>query len=242
MAVDLADDVHHLGFAGALAPLVDDGERGVDALGQPARPADAADVGRDHHHLADIEALLDVAHHHRRGVEVVGRDVEEALDLAGVEVERHHPVGAGAGDQVRHQLGRDRRARAGFAVLPGIAEIRDDGGDAPPRRAAQRIDDDEQLHQVVVGRKRRRLDDENVAAADVFLDLDEDFHVGEAPHHRLGQRRREIGGDGIGERGIGVAGDELDRSIIGPHRCLLARCLTARPRRPDNKEAARLAI
>src|SRR5205814_5884971 len=52
----------------------------------------AADVGRDHHHLADVEALLDVAHHHRRRIEVVGRYIEEALDLPGMEVERHNPV------------------------------------------------------------------------------------------------------------------------------------------------------
>jgi hypothetical protein len=65
-----------------------------------------------------------------RGVQVVGRDVEEALDLAGVQVERQHAVGAGDGDQVGDQLGRDRRARAGFAVLAGIAEIGDHSGDA----------------------------------------------------------------------------------------------------------------
>src|SRR5216683_581113 len=98
-----------------------------------------------------------------------------------------------------------------------LAEIGDDRGDAPPRRAAQRVDDDEQFHQVVVGRIRRRLDDEHVGAAHVFLNLDEDFHVGEAPHHRLGQRGREVGGDGVGKRRIGVAGDNLDRSVIGPH-------------------------
>ena len=175
-------------FAGALAPLVDDGERRIDALAEPARARHAADVGRDHHQLVEVEALLDVAHHHRRGVEIVGRDVEEALDLAGVQVERHHPVGAGGGDQVGDELGRDRRARAGFAVLPGIAEIGDHRGDAPPRRAPQRVDDDQQLHQVVVGRERGRLDHEHVRAAHVLLDLDENLHVREAPDHRLGQR------------------------------------------------------
>ena len=88
---DVADDVHHLGFAGALAALVDDGERGVDALGERARPHHAADVGRDHDPFAVAEPLLDVAHHHRRAEQVVGRDVEEALDLAGMEVERSGP-------------------------------------------------------------------------------------------------------------------------------------------------------
>jgi hypothetical protein len=56
-----------------------------------------------------------------------------------------------------------------------------------------------------------------------FLDLDEDLHVREAAHHRLGQRRREVGGDGVCKRRIGVAGHKLDRPIIGPHRCLLAK-------------------
>ena len=76
----------------------------------------------------------------RGGEQVVGRDVEKALDLAGVQVERQHAVGAGAGDQVGDELGRNRRARAGFAILPRIAEIGNDGGDAPRRRAAQRVE------------------------------------------------------------------------------------------------------
>ena len=70
---------------------------------------------------------------------------------------------------------------------------------------------------------RRRLDDENVGAADVFLDFDEDFHVGEAPHHRLGQRRAEIAADGFGQRRIGIAGDELDRAVVARHSIRLLR-------------------
>ena len=134
--LDVADDVHHFGHAGALAPLVDDGEVGVEPLGDGARAHHAADVGRDDHEVCrPAIALLDVLGEDRRGEEVVDRDVEEALDLPGMQVEGQHPVGAGRGDQVGHQLGRDRRARPGFAVLAGIAEIGDDRGDAP-RRAA----------------------------------------------------------------------------------------------------------
>src|SRR4029079_10463973 len=41
--VDITDDVHHLRFAGALAALVDDRQRGiVEALGEPARADHAA--------------------------------------------------------------------------------------------------------------------------------------------------------------------------------------------------------
>ena len=154
-------------------------------LARPARAHHAADVGRHHHDLGEIEPLLDVAHHHRRGEEIVGRDVEEALDLPGMQVERHDAVDAGVGDQVGDQLGRNRRARAGFAILPGIAEIGDHRGDAARRGPAQRVGDDQKLHQMVVGRKRRRLDDEDVRAADVLLDLDEDLHVGEAADEAL---------------------------------------------------------
>src|SRR5262249_33437662 len=63
-AGDFTDHVHHLGFAGALAPLVDDGERRIDALGKAARAHDAADVGRHDRDVAALEALLDVARHH----------------------------------------------------------------------------------------------------------------------------------------------------------------------------------
>ena len=82
----------------------------------------AADVGRHHGQVAVVRACPDVAGEHRAGVEVVDRDVEEALDLAGMQVERQHAVGAGMGDQVGDQLGGDRRARAGLAVLAGVAE------------------------------------------------------------------------------------------------------------------------
>src|SRR6185437_4636272 len=108
----------------------------IDALGKPARAHDAADVRRYHHHAVELEALADVADHHRRGVEVSGREIEEALNLSGVQVERHDAVRAGAGDQVCDQFGGDRGARAGFAVLPGITEIRDHRRNAARGRTA----------------------------------------------------------------------------------------------------------
>ena len=211
----VADDVHDLRLAGPLAALVDDGERRVDALGERPGAHDAADVGRDDHLVAVGEPLLDVAHHDGGAEEVVGRDVEEALDLAGVEIERQHAVDARMGDEIGHQFGRDRRARGGFPILPGIAEIGDHRGDAAGRGAAQGVADDQQFHQVIVGRKRGRLDDEHILAAHIFLDLDEDFHVGEAPHLTFGERDIEIGGDGLRQRTVRISRNELHETIFG---------------------------
>ena len=151
-------------------------------------------------------------------VEIVGRDVEEALDLAGVEIDRKHPVGAGDGDQIGDQLGRDRRARAGLPVLPGIAEIGQDRGDPLGRGAAQRVDADQQLHQIVVGRIGGRLDDEHVLAADILVDLDENLLVGEAAHARLGDRDFEILGDRLDERQVRIARHQLHGDVLRRRR------------------------
>jgi hypothetical protein len=89
--------------------------------------------------------------------------------------------------------------RAGPA---GHSRNRDHRRDAARRGAAQRIGDDQQLHQVVVGRERGRLDDEDILAAHVLLDLDEDLHVGEAPDGGLGERNAEMAADRLGKRAI----------------------------------------
>ena len=139
-----------------------------------------------------------------------------------MEIHRQHAVGAGGGDEVGDQLGRDRRARPGFAVLPGIAEIGDDRGDPLGRRAPQRIDADQQFHEIVVGREAGRLDHEHVLAADILVDLDEHFLVGEAAHAGLGQRHFEIIGDRPGQRQVRVAGEQFHWLASCPARAATA--------------------
>ncbi len=212
--LDVADDVHDLGDAGPLAALVDDREVGIEPPRDGARADDAADIGRHDDEVLAVIAVLDVLDEDRRGVEVVGRDVEEALDLPGMEIERQHAVGAGGGDHVGDQLRRDRRARRRFAVLPRIAEIGDDRGRPPRRGALQRVERDQQLHQIVVRRVGGRLDDEHVLAAHVLLDLDEDLHIREAPHAGLGQRQVEIRRDGFGKRPIAVTGKDFHPNVV----------------------------
>ena len=55
-----------------------------------ARAHHAADVGRNDHQVL-VVLLVQVAQQHRRGVDVVHRNVEETLDLVGVQVHGQHP-------------------------------------------------------------------------------------------------------------------------------------------------------
>ncbi len=186
----------------------------VEPLGEASGAHHAADVGRHHHQIPVGVTRLDVRGHHRRRPQIVGRNVEEALNLAGMEIHRQHPVGAGDGDQIGDQLGRDRRARTRLPVLPGIAEIRDDRRDPLGRSAFQRVDANQQLHQIIVGRKAGRLDHEHVLAADILLDLDEHFLVGEAADAGVGQRQLEIIGDRPRQRQVRVPGEQFHCEAI----------------------------
>ncbi len=210
LAFYIADDVHDFGFARALPALVDDRQLRVQSLGESARAHDAADVWRHHHDVGELLVFrLHVARHDRHREQIVGGDIEETLDLAGMEVKRQHAVDAGAGDHVGDQFRRNRRTAGSAAILPRIAEIGDYRRDAPRRGAHERIDHDQQFHQMVVGRKRRRLQDEDILAAHILLDLDEDFLVGEAADTGLSKRDVEIASDALGQHPIGIAREKF---------------------------------
>ena len=153
-AGDVADDVHHFGHVGARTALVDDCELGVETLGDRAGADDASDVRRHDEEILVI-LLPKVAEQDRRRVDVVDRDVEESLDLVGVEVHHHHALDAYRRQHIGHDFRGDRHAgRARAPVLPRIAEVGHARGDAPGRRAFERIGHHHDLHQVVVGRRR----------------------------------------------------------------------------------------
>ena len=110
---------------------------------------------------SSILLLPHIAEQHRRRIHVVHRDIEESLDLVGVQIDRQQAIDARARNHVRHQLRRDRHAhRARPAILARIAEIRNHRGDARGRSTPARVRHHQQLHQVIVRRRRRRLHDE----------------------------------------------------------------------------------
>jgi len=71
--------------------------------------------------------------------------------------------------------------------------------------AAEGVDHNQELHQPRVDRGSNRLNDEDVALADVFLDLDEDVLVAELEDLDPPGRAAEVIADRPRQRGVRVA-------------------------------------
>ena len=127
---------------------------------------------------------------HRHREEVVERTVEEALDLRGVDVDRHDAVSAGGLEEVSHKTSRDRLAAAALLVLARVRVVRHDDRDALGTRALERVDHDELLHEPpLVHGARVALHHEHVSAADRALETGVDLTVGERARvdaHKIG--------------------------------------------------------
>ena len=141
------------------------------------------------------DLVEEVLGQHRARDQVVDRDLEEALDLAGVQVHREHAVGAGGLQHARHEPGGDRLARQRLLVLARVAVPGRDGDDPVRRGALGRVDHQQQLHQVAVHRRVGRLHDEDVRAADRLEVAAVDLAVGEGLQLDLAERDAELAGD-----------------------------------------------
>ena len=99
--LDVADHVHDLADAGALAALVDDGEVGVDALwrrrGRTTPPTSGDTTVRLRLVSVSLMSL-------NTGSAKDCRDVEEALDLGGMQVEGQHRSTPGIGERLATSL------------------------------------------------------------------------------------------------------------------------------------------
>ena len=191
----------------------------MQLLGKGAGAGDGADVGADDDHvLADRAELLGIVVDEDGVAEqVIHRNIEEALDLVGVQVHGQHAVNARGDEHIGNELGGDGIAALGLAVLTGIAEVGHDRGNAARAGAAARIDHDEQLHEAVVDGLAGGLDEEHVAAAHGLIQRDGGLAVREA----LDLALAELGADDLAdvrcELGVGVAGEDLDVLAVRNH-------------------------
>ena len=134
-----------------------------------------------------------------------------------MEIHGQHAVSTGGGDHVRHQLGGDGVAGLRLAILTGVAEIGDHGGDAACTGALAGVDHDEQLHQTVVDGLAGGVDEEHVAAADGLIQGYGGLAVGEALDLRLTQLDADQLADLLRQRGIGIACKDLQILAVRNH-------------------------
>ena len=94
LALHIAHDMHRLGLLVVDAPLIDDRQAAVHALGVSAGRLYAADVRRDDDEIFVDLQLPDIFGKYRERVQMVERYIEEPLYLPGVQIDRQHPVGS----------------------------------------------------------------------------------------------------------------------------------------------------
>src|SRR5690606_24284818 len=101
--------------------------------------------------------------------------------------------------------GADRHASgARTAVLAGVTEVGDNRGDAGSRGTTEGIGHHDQFHQVVVGWCTGRLNQEDVLAADIFVDFDHDFAVGKLTDRSIAEGNVQLTYDPSRQVGVCV--------------------------------------
>ena len=213
-SLDFADGRHLAHDVGLRAFLVRDDDRRAEVLGIGVGTLGAAHVGCGDREILDVEAF-DIGDEDAAGIECIHGNVEETLNLVGMQVHGHHTVHACGHEQVGHQLGPDRYAGTVLAVLTRPAEVGHHGHDLVGRSTACGVDHHQQLHEVVRGRERR-LDDEYRTATDRLVVAGLELAVAETQDLGLSERRAETCGDLLGEV-LGTATRE-DLDFVDSHR------------------------
>ena len=137
--------------------------------------------------LPALDMVFDICDHERFGVQVVDGKIEEALDLAGVQIHGDNVVATGNSQHIGDELGGDGRAALVFFVHPRVGVARDDGGNAAGGSTLACGYEDKQLHQVVVDVATGRLENEDVLVADRLRDLDVDLPIRELRDRAWGE-------------------------------------------------------
>lgn len=132
-------------------------------------PLCTSSIGRnDNSILPASYRPLDVAQHQRLRPKVIHRDIEEALDLASMQVHRNNMLAPRHRQHIRHQLRRNGCPRLVFLVHAGIREAGNDCRDPPRTSGLAGRDENEELHEVVVHVVAARLDNKDVLVADAL--------------------------------------------------------------------------
>lgn len=136
--------------------------------------------------------------------------MEEALDLATVEVDSDDAVGTHGLDELGDSGSRDGDTWLGLTVLTGITVVGHDGGDALGRGETQCVDEEEELHEVLVDVGGGGLDHVDVGSTDVVVDVQVDFAISKLVERQVLEADVEELGDIAGQLLVGLSADETD--------------------------------
>ena len=213
----IADDIHDFGHARFRTAFFNDGNGRTHSVGQFAGTGDTAKVRRNDGEVFQVLGFHIVRQKGCRH-EVIHRYVEEALNLACMEVHGHHAGDAGSGHEVCHQLGADWFTASGLSVLTGIAVVRNHHRNVTGRSSLQCVHHDKHFHEVIVHRCSGRLDDEAVLAADTFINHDLNFAIVETSADSLSQRHADVVGNLLGQCRVCCSCKNLQfRSVFHVH-------------------------
>jgi hypothetical protein len=168
-----------------------------------------------HDHEVVVDQLRKVVGQQRQCGEVVEGNVEEALDLPGVEIDRQHSIHSCDLVEVRHKARRDRLAPEGLLVLAGVGIERDHRRDALGGSPTQSVDHDQVLHEVDVDRIARTLDHEGVLAPHRLRKANVGLGVGVGRDLDFAELHAEMGGDLLCEPVVGGSAEEHQPLVGG---------------------------
>jgi hypothetical protein len=113
-------------------------------------PLSTTSIRTDNDTLLDVQVLPDPSQGTWLGIEVINRDVEEALDLTGMQIHGDDVIATGRLQHVGNQLGTDWGSGLVLLVLASVGEVGDDGSDTAGTSSLAGIDHDEKLHEAIV--------------------------------------------------------------------------------------------
>ena len=130
---------------------------------QENSPFRSTSIGTDNNTaFPTLEMVPDPSQCAGLGIQIVHGNVEEALDLRGMEVHGDDMVAPGRLQHIGNELGRYRSSALVFLILARIGEVRDDSSDAAGAGGLAGVDHDEKFHEPVVDVARgSRLQDEH---------------------------------------------------------------------------------
>ena len=153
---------------------------------------------------------------------MVDGNVEESLNLRGVQIDEERAVGAGGGEQIGDEFCADGDAGTVLAILARVSIIGNYGGDAGCGGALECVDHDQQFHQILVDGIAGGLHDKDVDAANVLEQLEVDFAISEALQLDLSDGNADVAADLFRQGTVGRAAEELEAPVLAEIASTLA--------------------